>query len=523
MLTENEARDLLTAAARTIHVEAAEPIMVLAKRPPRWPVLAAAAAILAVVATSVALAQRTGDPQPVGPVVDIPRADFQPYSSELAANQIPSVFGYDADSARSTLQGLGLNVKVATEAVPCTEPGGRALRTEPEVGTRFSPGAVVNLFVGKTPTAPCPANGDLWIAWQLLDFANGRGPAPDFADRVLVSANAETSAITGSEAADPLNWVDGTPLGVLRQESRAVQNFGGGVFQTPFLRITPTHPRFPCRPAGAGMPTQGGLSIVIEFNTDRLSFACPAVDVFRTNGQITAIALRTLSAEPGPEADVVPDLRGLPIGDAQATLRELGLQAEYVQKGPPPPVGCAREEVIATQDPLAGTLASSGFKVLLTMRWAGCADGSADSLDGTPWQQGMAFLEFAYGGKTFPHFADQVGLYLGNQLKKTLTPAEARQLWRWQVTGPYADATGPFSAIEMVTSGGVENPAIIPGAAPAGACVHSFPDQRAVPGSVAVTLTNDGQAGTCMDAYFVLLYVDDAGQLISVNLLLGSP
>jgi len=523
MLTENEARDLLTAAARTIHVEAAEPITVLAKRPPRWPVLAAAAAILAIVATSVALAQRTGDPQPVGPVVEIPRVDFQPPSSELAADQIPSVFGYDESAARAMLENLSLVVTVQREEVGCSDPGGRAARTEPPLGTQFRAGDPVTLIVTQTPSAPCPANGDLLFAWQLLDFANGRGLAPDFAESVLVSANAETSTITGSEAADLLNWVDGTPLGMLRQESRAVQNFGGGVFQTPYLRITPTRPGFPCQQPAAGMPTQGGLNLVIEFNTDGLSFACPAVDVFRTNGQITAIALRTLSAEPGPDAGAVPDLRGLPIGDAKATLRELGLQSEYVHKGAPPPVGCVSSEVVVDQDPEAGSFVRAGAVVELVLRWVGCTGTQVAPLDGTPHQMGMAFLEFAYGGKTFPHFADQVGLYLGDELKKTLSPSQARQLWRWRLPGPYADATGPFSAIEMVTSGGAEKPAILRGAPPAGACIHGFPDQPTVPGSVAVTLTNDGQVGTCMDTYAVLLSTDETGHLVAVNLLLGSP
>jgi PASTA domain-containing protein len=292
MLSESEARDLLALAGATIEVS---PVTTLPEVPPRrrWPVLAAAAAVLALVSVGAALGLRSGDDAPVG--VTVPRVDFQGRADVLGDGQIPSVFGYSGAAALTMLTDRGLEVTIGNWVVPCADPAGRAVRTQPAVGARFQPGDTVVLFVSVRENRPCPANADQALAWQLIDFANGRGPAPGFADQVVVTANGASATIPAALAADPSTWVDGSPLGVLRQQSREVKLSTGYSFQTPFLATgaSPKSPRCHRRDPSGVPGSDQGLSISIEFLADGVGLDCTVVDVFRTDGLISAVSLRT--------------------------------------------------------------------------------------------------------------------------------------------------------------------------------------------------------------------------------------
>lgn len=191
MITETEARELLAGAASTI----AEPTGELALAPSqraRWiaPVVAAAAIAAAVTTGLVLIHHDRHDDQP-GPVAPSPSVD--PF-----AGRVPSVFAYDADSAQQMLESRGLRVRRTVVTNLCEAPG-RALRTKPVVGSPIDPGDTVTLYVRGPITYFC-SSPDLQ-AWPILDFANGRGPAPSFASKVGYYLNGKVSSQRSTLAA----------------------------------------------------------------------------------------------------------------------------------------------------------------------------------------------------------------------------------------------------------------------------------------------------------------------------------
>ena len=146
----------------------------------------------------------------------------------------------------------------------------------------------------------CPARyRDRSDAWEFLSFAAGRGPAPDFADRVAVVVDGSTPVVLdGSEAGDLERW--GTPS-VLTELSAALDEVyavpGSPAVRTPQLwaatRQPPGHTCGIPRPASLGRRT--ALSFAITIRRD--GFECPlTVDLYRTldvDGRIDAVVLYT--------------------------------------------------------------------------------------------------------------------------------------------------------------------------------------------------------------------------------------
>ena len=170
MLTDAEARDLLHAAADTIEVDPAQPLPVV-HRPLIWPMLVAAAAVIAVVVTTLALADRGTEPLPPSNP-PIPRPS-------LAANVVPPVIGLDPDDALDLMSERRLDVRVTEDrAVRASGPWARSSRSETrsssatQVVLRRDDPHAEGLFV--TPPQPGLA---------FLRFALGVDPAPRFADR----------------------------------------------------------------------------------------------------------------------------------------------------------------------------------------------------------------------------------------------------------------------------------------------------------------------------------------------------
>jgi len=372
MLTESEARDLLALAGATVEVS---PVTTLPDVPPRrrWPVLAATAAVLAVVGVGAALGPGDLGSDPVAPSDTIPRVDFQVPENSVGPGQIPSVFAYDGSSAQAMLLALGLHVLIAPD--PMCGSAGRATFTDPRVGAIYSPGDAVTLRVSTPPTGAvaCSKPDSEDLAWQLIDFANGRGTAPAFADEVWVAANNDSDVIPAARAADPDSWVDGTPLGVLRQLSQEVSTSMGNAKKLvmPNLVTGASDSEWRCHDLDlSGIPRTGvGVSIRIELPP----YECTVVDVFRTNGLISAISLRTdlVSVEP-PIPGSVPDLIGLFEHEARAVLAQHDLTAEVL---PPPGTKlCLRElpAIVGSQSPDAGTQLAPGSVVTVGMRWVSC-------------------------------------------------------------------------------------------------------------------------------------------------------
>lgn len=291
MLTEDQARELLRLAGETVDVAPSGSIDV----PPGrrgWPLLAAAAAAVLVVASLGALV--VNDRGHDGP----PVAD-----GHGQASRIPSVFGYRAHDAAALLEGLGLQVTVQDEDA-CDTPG-RALGTRPPTGAAYTPGEVVTVLrsTGDLPTAFCVVPPERAEAWAFLDFANGRGPAPTFAPEVSLWVDGEhTTTLTPDEAADPESWGEGSALQRLAADSRQVVEQDGHHL-TPGLTSQPDDgTQFVCGgqdlpPALAGRRSQ---MLAVGVPTEGVSIRCAFVNVFRTAGRIDAVVLRTDSGARQP-------------------------------------------------------------------------------------------------------------------------------------------------------------------------------------------------------------------------------
>ena len=287
MLTESEARDLLAKAANTVEVAPGKPI----EKAPRsiWPMLAAAAAVVAIVGTTAAVVNRTSD-HTGPPAVDPTTATASP-RPQLAPDQIPSVFAYDADSATRLLQSSGLKVTTKPDYVCGTT--GRATKTRPAVGARFQPGDAVTLYVTQIPpNARCVEPVAQDAAWEFLDFANGRGPAPAFAEEVTFYVDGEkTGTLTAAEAADAANWSGTSAISEIREQTRVLQQ-ANGFGEIPAMSARGLGPREDSA-VPASVEDRPALSLSVDVLTDGIFHIPLTVDLYRTDGRIDTVVTVT--------------------------------------------------------------------------------------------------------------------------------------------------------------------------------------------------------------------------------------
>lgn len=124
----------------------------------RWPAVAVVAALVA-----------------VGTVVALTRPDGPP-ADRLTDDQVPSLFGYDAGSARALLQDRGLDVTLRPRRA--CEVLDRVLGSIPPAGAPYERGDEIVVYTSLPADVDCLSDyTDRETAWRLLDFANGRGPA----------------------------------------------------------------------------------------------------------------------------------------------------------------------------------------------------------------------------------------------------------------------------------------------------------------------------------------------------------
>ena len=100
----------------------------------------------------------------------------------------------------------------------------RVVASEPAAGAPYERGDRVVIYSALPADVSCLTDyGDREVAWQLLDFANGHGPAPSFAPRVWVYPHEGPAQIlTGSDAADPTSWKRTGVLAALHAASSEV-------------------------------------------------------------------------------------------------------------------------------------------------------------------------------------------------------------------------------------------------------------------------------------------------------------
>ena len=301
MLTDDEARRLLHQAGETVTVDPAPPIVDERGRRRIWPVLAAAAAVVAVaVATVLITGPKSPDSTPTPPTTD--------------GVQIPSVLGYDLTAAEAALRDAGLSTRVR-EVPICDRTYVRG--TRPAAGTTMTPGTTVVVEVAVPGQGFCIAEEQL--ALDLLAFADGRGPVPPLATTLtLYDGSGDQSTISAGQAADPEAWrlcdASGTCRSFLAELSEAAHRFypvgvnGKTRYQSPLLTTWPTDDcAFQAAPTGVQDPqAQIGIAFLVDGIVCTQDFV---LDVHRgTDGRITAVGLRDrVAGSPTGEPDAEPE------------------------------------------------------------------------------------------------------------------------------------------------------------------------------------------------------------------------
>lgn len=381
MITEAEARELLARAAGMIEVPAGTPTLLTPRQRPPWIVpLVAAAAVAAAVVAGLVFADRGREPAP------------DPAPSPTGV-KLPSVFGYRADEAEKMLTALGLKVEVRT-GYDCAD-AGRALRTNPGAGTQAAPGDPVTLVVKQAPPGLC--GGDIRnLAWAILDFADGRGSSPSFADEVTVWVDGVRSTLTRQQAQDPATWGADSAIGFFLAAGRLDPGTGFSSTVQPQLRT--------------------------EQDDYAGDFVCG-----------------------GQEWPEDPLLDG-----RKALWMDLAVPSND-------PLPCVFLDVFTTGSSTSFDPSGQIDAVVLRTWRRPVAQPSAPTATGNPTVSGrevaQEFLAFAEGSAPAPPFADQVRLYLQNEHVRTITAAQAADRSSYDVVDacfPDPEADCPRSAIDML-------------------------------------------------------------------------
>jgi hypothetical protein len=273
------ARDLMMEAGSTVPPPPGD-VIVRPVRTARRP-LVAAAAVVAVGLTAAAVVGAPG-PEPV-----------------LDDDQIPSLFGYDADAARHLLTDRGLRVE--QRLTRACEPVGMVVGSTPPTGTRFEDGDTVTIRTAVPSDVFCMARFPARVeAWRFVAWAVGRGPAPEFAPAVdVIVDGSDPVRLTGAEAADRDRWGDPGVLTTVEDAVRAVYDVpGSAVYRTPQLDADLGVP--PLRNCGVDRPVRTGARLALSFSVPlRVDgpYRCPlTVDLYDNEGAIDTVALYTEKA-----------------------------------------------------------------------------------------------------------------------------------------------------------------------------------------------------------------------------------
>ncbi len=518
------ATELLRAAAESITLPQLSSATVPTPAPRRVPIAAVvAAAVLALAGVAyVATPHRGGggEPPAINPTPRPNPALLTPWdSAALAADQVPSVFGYDAASARELLESRDLEVDVRTE--PTCGADARAVRTSPAVGSRFSAGDVVTLVVSRKSVSAgsCPLPDPR--IWSFLDFAAGRSRPPAFATNVSVSVNGVTADLSDREAADTASWpacspdlsrCPGTAADVVAAAAGRVRELESDRYAQPTLRAD---------------STSLTDTFTIDFPTDgpeaypqwRVTLNWRSVDQGRSQvlAGVNLSWLESPNSQATPDA-VVPSVTALPLVLARAELRRAELTVAEEQIGGVT-LGCWRGYFVLAQNPPPGTGLAPGATVVLTTRLLPCG---ADSND--PVGLGQAFAAWVRGQGPPPAFADQVGLYVGNRRLATVPGSRLVRdptAWRVELAG-YAGRGPSFSARDVLaTYDGELAFSLTSHTGPP--CPDAVEESVVGTGGSWTQVISAGGSGACQDAVEIQLWVDAGDEIVAVNLLLGSP
>lgn len=446
------------------------------------------------------------------------QADVIPVSD----HQIPSVFGYDAPSARKLLEVKGWDV-TEVDAASC-EPPGRALGTVPQAGAKPSSSEIDLQVSAPADSIDCePGLGvdqeTRALAWRVIDFARTGSPL-EFGDDVVVYVNGQRKTMSATEAMQRNKLVMQDLARVISDDANAVR-VEGGTWTKPLLTTKIDPGDSMC--GGLDLPTgfDGRESLLMYAALPAFNEAptgqCHFLNVFTTDdGAIDGLVLRTgqVDAPEGPTLPV-PDVTGLDLKEARAALQSDGFTIETEERD-----GCPGTKVLE-QEPEAGALAKQGAKIHLSIGREPSSDchdfGAVDAaVRGLP--------DFAAGQTDALALGPSIDLLLGGKLLKTIPAADALDPSNWELCATYAQRSCPMSALSTLRQ---EGPSRVVGA-PSG-CFGQLgtPPQRLRITRIGLaertaTIESEGD-GSCASYWGVQIWVNQAGELIAANLLLGDP
>jgi hypothetical protein len=228
----------------------------------------------------------------VGIAVVLMRPDPPP-DDRLDGDQVPSLFGYDGAAASRLLRDRGLEVTL--QPFRACEVMDRVVDSDPPTGATYDEGDPITVYTAVPADITCLLDySHRALAWQLLDFANGRGARPRFADRVFVySGGAPAVVLTRAEARDPASWAETEVLTTLQAVSQRVALLDDRPisYAGPAIRTMPaTEDVGVCgvpEPSLAG--TADAFALVIRAPG---ATGCPVrVDLYLTDGRIEGLVV----------------------------------------------------------------------------------------------------------------------------------------------------------------------------------------------------------------------------------------
>ena len=513
MLTENEARDLLRKAGETIDVDPNAPVHITAEPRNRWLIVGAAASVAAISLGSWAVfGADGGGPDRSGPAVST-TTDGAPDGT------VPSVFGYDRESGTAFLESLGFQVQI--EEKPSCDAPGAAIGTEPATGTPRERGATVTLLVATSGDTLDCANLAPLDAWAFVDFANGRGPAPEFAASVtLVVDDGAPVILSRADAADPTKWGTPSALTEVRTASHyVVQRTDDGKTEYLIPGLGTLHGTPPEETCGVQRPKvvgdRGALTITVDVPSDDAAHCPTTVALYFTGDRIDTVV--TYTEKPATGANTqrqIPDVTGLSLDKARNAVTAAGFTAKVEQS----PTCNPREGVVVEQAPTQQDIVDdfpadqiwSGAVTLVVevphpTRPCAALDAAA-----------QGFIQFARGGAP-PLWASEVEQLLGYTSFDRVPADRADVPTAWSLCSGVAPADCKLSPL-----------AVIAGSPQVAAAEYGdnysceFIDYGGLPTEVLsedeIHIFPTGVEG-CAKQWDISLWIDDAGRIIAVNLL----
>jgi hypothetical protein len=203
---------------------------------------------------------------------------------------LPSLFALNGEQAEQLLEQQGFDVSL--EPARSCEPPGLVVDSDPPSGGPVRKGATVTVRTSVLSGSQCePAFPRRLAAWEFVQYALDRGPAPDFADSVDVVVDGGPAARLSGDAAAELVALDAVtgPIADAASETRPDES------GLPRMVVTLTFP--PDSWCGVARPHVVDGRSSIRFRIDPRpdgESGCPlTVDLYRTGPLIDAVVLYT--------------------------------------------------------------------------------------------------------------------------------------------------------------------------------------------------------------------------------------